>query len=106
MRVEAKVTFELTELATEAQGWQSAAAGLPGILRCFSLGVGGICLEEAELVITTQASRGRRGLGRSRRHAKREEAPSQAVTRCWETLGVGDCVCVLFSLLQIRWAGR
>lgn len=76
------MTFELAELATEARGWQSAAAGLPGSLRCFSLEVGGICLEEAELVITTHASRGGRGLGRSRGHWKREEAPGQTVTQC------------------------
>lgn len=72
------MTFELAELATEARGWQSEVAGLPGILRCFSLGVGGICPEEAELVITTHASCGRRGLGTSSGHSKREEALSQS----------------------------
>lgn len=110
------MTFELAELGTEARGWQSEVAGLPGILRCFSLGVGGICPEEAELVITTHASRGRRGLGTSSGLLKREEALRQSPDARERSGWEAACVRPVFSFanplgwevgcgeLQSRWS--
>ena len=73
-----------------------------------SLGVGGTCLG-AELVIShpSRAGSSWRGLGVSSGYTKREGALDQTVTGCQETHGIGGyLVCVLFSLLQIHWAGR